>query len=38
MMSIEGCARKKPLTPPLINIETKPSANSEAVLMRNFDP
>ena len=30
MMSIEGCARKKPLTPPLTNIEIKPRANSEA--------
>jgi hypothetical protein len=37
-MSIECCARKKPLTPPLTNIETKPSANSEAELMRNLEP
>src|ERR1700716_1805791 len=37
-MSIEGWARKNPLTPPLMNIETKPSANSEAVLIRNFEP
>src|ERR1700719_1108459 len=38
MISIEGCARKKPLTPPLTNIETNPKANSEAELMRNFEP
>ena len=30
MMSIEGWARKNPLTPPLMNIEINPSANSEA--------
>src|SRR5271156_3934773 len=38
MMSIEGWARKKPLTPPLMNIEIKPSANSDAELMRNLEP
>ena len=38
MMSIEGCARKNPLTPPLTNIEINPSAKSEAVLMRNLEP
>ena len=37
-MSIEGWARKKPLTPPLINIEIKPSENSDALLIRNFEP
>src|SRR5437660_2350981 len=38
MMSIEGCARKKPLTPPLTNIEMKPSANNDAELIRNLEP
>ena len=38
MMSIEGCARKKPLTPPLMNIEMNPSANSDAELIRNLEP
>src|SRR4029077_16343655 len=38
MMSIEGCARKKPLTPPLTNIEMNPKANSEAELMRSLEP
>src|ERR1700733_13760218 len=38
MMSTEGCARKKPLTPPLTNIEMKPSANSDAELIRSFEP
>ena len=30
MMSVEGCARKNPLTPPLMNIEMKPRANRDA--------
>ena len=38
MMSIEGCARKNPLTPPLMNIEMNPSENRDAVLMRSFEP
>src|ERR1700692_335554 len=38
MISIEGCARKNPLTPPLTNIEMKPSANRDAELIRSLDP
>src|SRR5579863_9060 len=38
MMSMEGCARKNPLTPPLTNIEIKPNANSDAELIRSFEP
>src|ERR1700676_2704414 len=38
MISIEGCARKKPLTPPLTNMEIKPSANRDAELIRNLEP
>src|SRR5579872_6070655 len=38
MMSIEGCAKKKPLTPPLTNMDTKPRENSEAELMRSLEP
>src|SRR5207248_9536165 len=38
MMSIEGCARKKPLTPPAMNIEMNPSANSDAELIRSLAP
>ena len=30
MMSIEGCARKKPLTPPLTNIEMKPKCKQRS--------
>ncbi len=37
-MATEGWARKKPLTPPLTNIETKPSANKEAELILKFEP
>ena len=35
---MEGCARKNPLTPPLTNIEMNPRQNSDALLMRRFDP
>src|ERR1700693_799417 len=38
MMSIDGWARKKPLTPPLMNIEIKARENSDAELIRNFAP
>ena len=38
MISSEGCAKKKPVIPPLTNMEMKPSANREAVLIRNFEP
>ena len=38
MMSIDGWARKKPLTPPLMNMEMKPSENREAELIRNLEP
>src|SRR5882762_2807688 len=37
-MSMEGCARKKPLTPPLTNMEMNPSAKSDAELIRMFAP
>ena len=37
-MSVEGCARKNPLIPPLMNTETKPKQNSEAVLNLNLAP
>src|SRR5256885_16970062 len=37
-MSMDGCAKKKPLTPPLTNMEMNPSANSDAALMRMFAP
>ena len=37
-MSSEGWARKNPLTPPLMNIEMNPSANSDAELIRNLEP
>ena len=30
---MEGCARKNPLTPPLTNMEMKPSAKSDAELI-----
>ena len=29
-MSMEGCARKKPLTPPLTNMEMKPRAEQRS--------
>jgi len=35
---LTGCARKKPLTPPAMNIEINPKAKSDAELMRNFAP
>src|SRR5579872_1201773 len=38
MMSSDGCARKKPLTPPAMNIEMNPNEKREAVLMRSFEP
>src|SRR5436853_7262249 len=37
-MSLDGCAKKKPLTPPLTNMEMNPSAKSDAALMRMFAP
>ena len=37
-MSIEGCARKNPLTPPLTNMEMNPMQNNDALLIRRFDP
>ena len=37
-MSMDGCAKKKPLTPPLTNMEMNPSAKSDAALMRMFAP
>ena len=38
MISMEGCARKKPLTPPATNIQINPSTNNDAELMRNREP
>src|SRR5580704_1447934 len=38
IMSIDGWARKNPLTPPLMNIEMKANANSDAELIRNLAP
>ncbi len=35
---MEGCARKNPLTPPLTNMEMKPSAKREAEVIRNREP
>src|SRR5438067_4233159 len=36
--SMEGCARKNPLTPPETNMETNPNANSEALVICSLDP
>src|SRR5438093_746505 len=37
-MSVEGCARKNPLIPPLTKTDTNPSANSAAAVKRRRAP